>query len=128
MTTDLHNMAEQVADVADRIAAVVDALQGKGPPRGAGAGRWWLLPAAGALAVFVARNGPDLMRRARELADQAKEQASSIGVDLDQLTDLLTDEGGKDTRPSENNQRKTSSSAKERSERSRRRQQRRKAP
>ena len=60
--TDLHKMAEQVADVADRIAAVADALQGKGPRRGGGAGKWLLLPAAGALAVFVARNGPDLMR------------------------------------------------------------------
>ena len=123
--TDLHKMAEQLADVADRIAAVADALQGKGPRRGGGAGQWLLLPAAGALAVFVARNGPDLMRRARELADQAKEQAASIGVDLDQLTDLLTDEGGKGSRPSESKQSKTRSSS--RSQRTGRSQQRRKA-
>jgi Sec-independent protein translocase protein TatA len=123
MTTDLHKMAEQVADVADRIAAVADALQGKGRRRGGGAGKWLLLPATGALAVFAARKGPDLIRQARELADQAKEQAASMGIDLD----LLTDEGKKDSRPSENKRRKTSSSAKKRSAGSGRRQQRRKA-
>jgi nucleotide-binding universal stress UspA family protein len=120
MTTDLHKMAEQVADVADRIAAVADALQGKGTRRGGGAGRWWLLPAAGVVAVFAARKGPDLIRQARELVDQAKEQAASIGIDVD----LLTKEGSP---RSENKQRNTSSSAKERSARSGRRQQRRKA-
>ena len=124
--TDLHRIAEQVADVAYRIADVADALQGKGARRG-GAGSWLLLPAAGALAVFLAKNGPDLVRQARELADRAKEQAASIGVDLDRVTDLLTDEDGNDSRPSENKQRKNSLSAKERSERSGRRQQRRKA-
>jgi hypothetical protein len=122
MPTDLHKMAEQVSDVADRIAAVADALQGKGRRRGSGAGKWLLLPAAGAAAVFMAKNGRDLVRQARELADQAKEQATSIGLDFD----LLTDEGKKDSRPSENRQRKTSSSAKGRSAGSGRRQQRRK--
>ena len=124
--TDLHRIAEQIADVADRIADVADALQGKGARRG-GSGRWLLLPAAGAAAVFVARNGPDLVRQARELADRAKEQAASMGVDFDRVADLLTDEGGKNSRPPESMQRRTSSSAKERSERSGRRQQRRKA-
>jgi methyl-accepting chemotaxis protein len=124
--TDLHRIAEQVADVADRIADVADALQGKGARRGAVAS-WLLLPAAGALAVFVARNGPDLVRQARELADRAKEQAASVGVDFDRVTDLLTAEGENDSRPSESMQRGTSSSAKERSKRSGRRQQRRKA-
>jgi hypothetical protein len=124
--TDLHKMAEQVADVADRIAAVADALQGKSTRR-RGAGRWLLLPGAGALAMFAVRNGTDLVRQARELADRAKEQAASMGVDFDSLTDLVTDEGGKDSRPSENKQRKTSSSAKGRSARSGRPQQRRKA-
>jgi Sec-independent protein translocase protein TatA len=119
MTTDLHKMAEQIADTADRIAAVADALQGKGTRRGGGAGRWWLLPGAGVVAVFAARKGPDLIRQARELVDQAKEQAASIGIDVD----LLTKEGPR----SENKQRNTSSSAKERSARSGRRQQRRKA-
>ena len=121
MTTDLDKMAEQVADIADRIAAVADALQGKGTRRGGGAGRWWLLPAAGVVAVFAARKGPDLIRQARELADQAKEQAASIGIDVD----LLTNEGSP---RSENKQRKTYLSAdRSRSERSERRQQRRKA-
>jgi hypothetical protein len=116
--TDLHRIAEQVADVADRIADVADALQGKGARRGAVAS-WLLLPAAGALAVFVARNGPDLVRQARELADRAKDQAASIGIDLDLLgREEDTDEGAKDSRPP---------ATKSRSERSQRRQHRRKA-
>ena len=114
---DFHEIAQQVADAAERVADVVDAAQGKGARSGGGAGRWLLLPAAGAVAGFVAaRKGPSLMRQAKGLAEQAKEEAPSIDSDLDLIGRVkefagLDDEGAKGGGTSPTKRRETSSSA-----------------
>jgi hypothetical protein len=52
---DLHQLAKQVTDVAERVADVSDAARGKSRKRSGVLGRWLLLPAAGAAVYAVAK-------------------------------------------------------------------------
>ena len=80
MANTVHKFSEQVIDLAERLADVADAANGKGIRKG-GAARWLLLPAAGAGLYAFAASG-SLTRHAKGVANQAKERASDLPDDL----------------------------------------------
>jgi hypothetical protein len=77
---DVHKFSEQVIDLAERVADVADAASGKGVRKG-GAGRWLLLPAAGAGLYALATSG-SFTRQAKGVVNQAKARASDLPDDL----------------------------------------------
>ena len=80
MANTVHKFSEQVIDLAERLADVADAANGKGIRKG-GAARWLLLPAAGAGLYALAASG-SLTRHAKGVANQAKTRASDLPDDL----------------------------------------------
>ena len=80
MANTVHKFSEQVIDLAERLADVADAANGKGIRKG-GVARWLLLPAAGAGLYAFAASG-SLTRHAKGVANQAKERASDLPDDL----------------------------------------------
>ena len=80
MANSVHKFSEQVIDLAERLADVADAANGKGIRKG-GAARWLLLPAAGAGLYAFAASG-SVTRHAKGVANQAKERASDLPDDL----------------------------------------------
>lgn len=80
--TDFDKISKQAADIAERAADVADAARGEGSRSGGGAGRWLLLPLAGAAVYAVAKNGPDLARRTKDLIRQGRERTPDLS-DLD---------------------------------------------
>ena len=102
--TDFDKISKQVAGVAERVADVADAAQGKGPRSESGngrGGRWLILPAAGMALYAVVKTAPDLRRRAKNIARQARERAPET-PDLDLLARVkevtgLTDAPQRDT-------------------------------
>jgi hypothetical protein len=80
MANTVHKFSEQVIDLAERLADVADAANGKGVRKG-GATRWLILPAAGAGLYAFAASG-SLTRHAKGVATQAKERASDLPDDL----------------------------------------------
>ena len=74
MADGVHKFSEQVIDLAERLADVADAANGKGIRKG-GTARWLILPAAGAGLYALAASG-SLTRHAKGVANQAKERAS----------------------------------------------------
>ena len=80
MANSVHKFSEQVIELAERLADVADAANGKGIRKG-GATRWLVLPAAGAGLYAFAASG-SLTRHAKGVATQAKERASDLPDDL----------------------------------------------
>ena len=80
---DFNKVAQNVAEVAERVADVSDAARGRGS-RKSGAARWLILPALGAGVYAVAKKGSAFGRTAKELAGQAKDRVSEM-PDLDLL-------------------------------------------
>ena len=80
MANTVHKFSEQVIELAERLADVADAANGKGVRKG-GATRWLILPAAGAGLYAFAASG-SLSRHAKGVATQAKERASDLPDDL----------------------------------------------
>jgi hypothetical protein len=80
MANTVHKFSEQVIELAERLADVADAANGKGVRKG-GATRWLILPAAGAGLYAFAASG-SLTRHAKGVATQAKERASDLPDDL----------------------------------------------
>jgi hypothetical protein len=78
---DINRFSEQVLDIAERFADVVDAAQGKGIRKGGIGARWLLLPAAGAGAYALMTSGA-FTRQARGVLNDAKERASELPEDL----------------------------------------------
>jgi hypothetical protein len=76
----VHKFSEQVIDLAERLADVADAANGKGI-RKTGTTRWLILPAAGAGLYALATSG-SLTRQAKGVANQAKARASDLPDDL----------------------------------------------
>jgi hypothetical protein len=74
---DVNRFSEQLIDVAERFADVVEAVQGKGA-RKAPDTRWLLLPAAGAAAYALATSRSNTARRTRGLMRQAKDRATDL--------------------------------------------------
>jgi hypothetical protein len=80
MANSVHKFSEQVIDLAERLADVADAANGKGVRKG-GTTRWLILPAAGAGLYAFAASG-SLTRHAKGVATQAKARASDLPDDL----------------------------------------------
>lgn len=79
---DFNKVAQNVAEIAERVADASDAARGKGTRKG-GSARWLILPAVAGV-YAVAKNGSALSRTAKELAGQAKDRISEM-PDLDLL-------------------------------------------
>lgn len=78
---DLHNVAKQVADVAERLADVADAARGQRSRRN-GAMRWVVLPLAGAMAYAAAKRGLDGPAGAKDVAREARRTPEQPDFDL----------------------------------------------
>jgi hypothetical protein len=76
----VHKFSEQVIDLAERLADVADAANGKGIRKG-GTTRWLILPAAGAGVYALATSG-SLTRYAKGAVNQAKARASELPDEL----------------------------------------------
>jgi hypothetical protein len=78
---DIREVSKQIADVAERLANIADAVQGRRSRR-IGAVRWLLLPAAGAAAYAVAKSGPK-SPRTKNVAREVDQRAAELpDVDL----------------------------------------------
>jgi hypothetical protein len=78
---DISRFSEHVIDLAERLADVSDAANGKGIRRGSMGTRWLLLPAAGAGIYALATSGA-FTRHAKGVMGQAKTRASELPDDL----------------------------------------------
>jgi hypothetical protein len=75
---DANRFSEQLIDVAERFADVVDATQGKGARKGGVRARWLILPAAGAAAYALVTSSSNLARQTRGLMRRAKDRATDL--------------------------------------------------
>jgi hypothetical protein len=75
---DANRFSEQLIDVAERFADVVDATQGKGARKGGVRARWLILPAAGAAAYALVTSSSSLARQTRGLMRRAKDRATDL--------------------------------------------------
>jgi hypothetical protein len=75
---NVNKFSEQLIDVAERFADVVDATQGKGARKGGIGARWLILPAAGAAAYALVTSGSSLARQTRGLMRRAKDRATDL--------------------------------------------------
>jgi hypothetical protein len=77
----IRNFSEGVVEVAERVADVADAAQGKGIRRGSMSARWLILPAAGAGLYALATNG-SFSSQAKSVLQQARARASDLPEEL----------------------------------------------
>jgi hypothetical protein len=75
---DVNRFSEQLIDMAERFADVIDAAQGHGARKGGPGARWLLLPAAGAAAYGLATSSSAFAREARGLMRRAKDRATDL--------------------------------------------------
>jgi hypothetical protein len=75
---DANRFSEQLIDVAERFADVVDSAQGHGPRKGGVAARWLILPAAGAAVYALATSSSSTARKTRGLVRRAKDRATDL--------------------------------------------------
>jgi hypothetical protein len=75
---DANRFSEQLIDLAERFADVVDSAQGNGPRKSGPGARWLVLPAAGAAAYALATSGSTLARQTRGLMRKAKDRATDL--------------------------------------------------
>jgi hypothetical protein len=78
---DIRSFSERTIDLAERLADVTDAAQGKGNRRGSGRARWLILPAAGA-GLYALVTSRFFARQAKEVLGEAKSRASELPDDL----------------------------------------------
>jgi hypothetical protein len=78
---DVHRFSEQMIELAERMANVADAAQGKSIRRAGIPTSWLLLPAAGAGLYAFAKSGV-VARRATAVAEDVKTRASGLPDDL----------------------------------------------
>jgi hypothetical protein len=78
---DINKFSEQVIDLAERLADVADAAQGKGNRKSGVGARWLILPAAGA-GLYALGASSSFTRRAKTVVNQAKARASELPDDL----------------------------------------------
>ena len=79
--SDVNKFSERVIEYAERASAMADAAQGRKRIRSSGAGRWLLLPAAGAGLYALARS-KSVTRQARGAMNEAKVRASELPDEL----------------------------------------------
>lgn len=78
---DIHKLSDRVIDLAERMANVADAAQGKRRTGSTGMTRWIVLPAAGAALYGLVRT-EFFTRQAKGVVDEAKTRASDLPNDL----------------------------------------------
>jgi hypothetical protein len=78
---DIRKFSERTIDLAERLADVADAAEGKRSRRGGMRASWLILPAAGAGLYALVTSG-FLARQAKEVLDEAKSRASELPDDL----------------------------------------------
>ena len=77
----IHQLSEQIIDMAQRLDDVAVAAKGKGARKRRLASRWLILPAAGAGFYALATSGA-FTRQAKGVVDQARARASDLPDDL----------------------------------------------
>ena len=75
---EVKKMSEGLIDMAERIADVVDAAQGRGARKAGTGAKWLILPAAGAGVYALATSSSAFARRTRKLMSQAKDRATDL--------------------------------------------------
>lgn len=78
---DMHKFSRQMIDLAQRLDAITDAVEGKATGRAGRGTRWVLLPAVGAGIYALATNG-SFARRTRGAVEQVKARAADLPEDL----------------------------------------------
>ena len=118
---DVKGFSEQLIDVAERFADVVDAAQGRGARNGGGPGaRWLILPAAGAAAYALATSSSSMARRTRGLMSRAKDRATDLpDADLFRRAKEVTGLVAEDTSPPNGRTQKATSRSQGQTRRSR---------
>jgi hypothetical protein len=94
---DIHKFSEQVIDLAERLANVADAAQGKDTGGGRLRARWLLLPAAGAGIYALATSGA-FKRQAESVVAEAKGRASDFPEALLGRVNEVADSNGPSNR------------------------------
>jgi hypothetical protein len=106
--SDIRRISEQVSDLAERLADVADAAQGRGTRNGTLKARWLFLPAVGA-GLYALVTNDAFKRQAKGFMDEAKARAAALPEEL-----LPQETGGSTNGPSKRRQ-PTSTSSKRRS-------------
>lgn len=75
---DVNRFSEQLIDVAERFADVVDAAQGHGARKAGAGAKWLVLPAAGAAAYALATSSSAIAKQTRGLMKRAKDRATDL--------------------------------------------------
>jgi hypothetical protein len=78
---DMDRFSERLVDLAERLADVTDAAQGRGNRQGGIRARWFVVPAAAAGIYMLGASG-SLRRQAGNVAKQAKDRAADLPDDL----------------------------------------------
>ena len=78
---DMDRFSERLVDLAERVADVTDAAQGRGNRQGGIRARWFVVPAAAAGVYMLGASG-SLRRQAGNVAKQAKDRAADLPDDL----------------------------------------------
>jgi hypothetical protein len=78
---DIRKFSERTIDLAERLADVADAVEGKNSRRDGMRAKWLILPAAGAGLYALVTSG-FFTRQAKEVLDGAKSRASELPDDL----------------------------------------------
>jgi hypothetical protein len=87
---DIRKFSERTIDLAERLADVADAVEGKNSRRDGMRAKWLILPAAGAGLYALVTSG-FFTRQAKEVLDGAKSRASELPDDLARRTGDFTD-------------------------------------
>jgi hypothetical protein len=75
---DVNKFSDQLIDMAERFADVVEAAQGHGARKGGPGVKWLALPAAGAAAYALATSSSGLAKQTRGLMQKAKDRATDL--------------------------------------------------
>jgi hypothetical protein len=79
---DVNRFSDGLIDMAERVADVVDAAQGRGARKAGAGAKWLILPAAGAGLYALATSSSSLARRTRNVMSRAKDRATDLPDDL----------------------------------------------
>jgi hypothetical protein len=79
--SDVNKVSARVIEYAERASAMADAAQGKKRIRSSGAGRWLLLPAAGA-GLYALVRSKSFTQQAKGAMNEAKARAAELPDEL----------------------------------------------
>ena len=75
---DANKVSEQLIDMAERFADVVDAAEGRGGRKNSVQTKWLVLPAAGAAVYALATSSSGMARQTRAWMRRAKDRATDL--------------------------------------------------